>query len=307
MSRFPLRPFALAALIGAAPLAAQQQQPPPGEGRDIVVTGQAESQAREEAVRSLTTAITARSDGQVARFADPVCAASIGFEPQYDKVLVERIEAAARDAGIRVDKPGCTPNLTVVMVDHGQALLKELYRTRPGVFGKIPIAERKRLLADGGPVHVLTLTELRDRDGTRVGELADSTGRGNSLPMLLVHSVSMINPSTRQDIDGSVVLIDRAAAMGKTLRQLGDYAAMRALARTRDAGGGDNTILKLFGRHAAAAPAELTSFDRAYLRGLYKTPATRGYLGAVSGIASSINHTGAPAAVAEPEAESVPR
>ncbi|HWK36926.1 hypothetical protein [Sphingomonas sp.] len=301
MSPIPVPIFMLAALAVAAPLSAQDQPPPPRDGQDIVVTGQAESKAREAAVRGLTTAITTRSDGQVARFSDPVCAASVGFEPQYDRIVVERITAAARDAGIAVDKPGCAPNLTVVMVDNGQAVLKALYKARPGTFSAIGTAERKRLLADSGPVHVLTLSELRDRDGERVGSVSDPSGRGaNPMPMLLVHSVSIINPSTRQDIAGSVVLIDRAAAMGKTLRQLGDYAAMRALARTRDAGSGDNTILKLFGTDAAAAPAELTSFDRAYLRGLYRGPATRSYLGAVSSIASSINRTGAPDAVAEP-------
>jgi hypothetical protein len=281
-------------LLGAAPIPAQQRG-----GQDIVVTGEREK-ARKEAVRALTRSVSAESEGQVARLSEPVCADSIGFDAPYGQMVVDRIVRAAREAGVAVDKPGCRPNLTVMMVESGQRELQALYKARPGLFGFVPPAERKRLLADEGPVHVVTLTETRDRDGeTPHWTAANMAGGGTTTRQLEVHSVSIINPSTRQDIGGSLVLIDRGAAIGKTLRQLSDYAAMRLLARTREAEPSDSTILTLFAP-GASPPPELTGFDRAYLKALYQGPATRAYLNQVGSIAQSINRTGAAAKTQDP-------
>ena len=70
---------------------------------------------------------------------------------------------------------------------------------------------------------------------------------------------------------GPVVLIDREGARDKSLVQLADYATMRSFARTRPAGGDAklDTILALFDPDHAP-PAELTDFDRAYLRSVYR-------------------------------------
>ena len=65
-----------------------------------------------------------------------------------------------------------------------------------------------------------------------------------------------------------MVLIDRSAALGKTIGQVADYAAMRTLAQTRVPADGD-TILTLFDP-TEAAPRELTPFDRGFLLSLYK-------------------------------------
>ena len=84
---------------------------------------------------------------------------------------------------------------------------------------------------------------------------------------------SLISTATERHITQVVVLIDRAQASGKTLRQLADYAVMRVFARTRDAHGGDApvSILGLF--DAGASPPEgMTAFDRAYLAALYEGP-----------------------------------
>jgi hypothetical protein len=284
--------LALSAAVSPLAAAAQQQQ---RDAPDIVVTGERASKAREAAVRALTRAVAYQSDGQLARFAGAVCPAMVGFEDPYDKLVVDRITQAARDANVPVDTPGCSPNLTVIIVENGQAVLQALYKTKPGLFTALPPGERKRLLADRGPVHAMTFTELRDRDGGRVNAPSEARFTFDDLPKLLVHSASIMNPVTRQDINGSVILIDRAAAMGKSLRQIGDYAAMRALAKTNDAGAGNNTILSLFAPGAATPPPALTLFDQAYLAALYKGPATRGYLAKVANIAQTATRAGATA------------
>ena len=66
--------------------------------------------------------------------------------------------------------------------------------------------------------------------------------------------------------------IDEAATVGKTLNQIADYAAMRAIAGVRPgaAGGQGNSILSLF-EPAATPSRSLSSLDLAYLRALQRT------------------------------------
>ena len=72
-------------------------------------------------------------------------------------------------------------------------------------------------------------------------------------------------------MNASVVLIERSAAVGKTLRQLADFATMRAIAPVdieRDRSGQiPDSILTLF--ESPLAPDELTVFDSAFLKAYY--------------------------------------
>ena len=75
----------------------------------------------------------------------------------------------------------------------------------------------------------------------------------------------------RQDITQTVVLFDREGVKGKSIIQLADYATMRSFARTRPAEGDAalDTILALFDPDHEPPP-QLTPFDQAYLRSVYK-------------------------------------
>jgi hypothetical protein len=89
-----------------------------------------------------------------------------------------------------------------------------------------------------------------------------------------VRSESLFKRPTRADIEGSFIVIDRSAAVGTTLAQLADYAAMRGLARTTaPKGSAVRTILNLFETGAPREP-ELTRSDILYLQALYRTPGT---------------------------------
>jgi hypothetical protein len=65
-----------------------------------------------------------------------------------------------------------------------------------------------------------------------------------------IYESSNINPSVQQAIVSVWVVLETGATFGKSLTQLADYAALRGLAMVR--------------------PAELTEFDRAYLKSLYR-------------------------------------
>jgi len=87
---------------------------------------------------------------------------------------------------------------------------------------------------------------------------------------LKIEGASQISLPIRYDILSSVLIIDRKATIGLTLTQLADYAAMRTLTNSR-AGGPDNdgTILGLFNSAVDRRAAEMTMFDREYLRSVY--------------------------------------
>ncbi|MGI4731411.1 MAG: hypothetical protein ACRYFW_06660 [Janthinobacterium lividum] len=205
----------------------------PTSGSTVVVTGRRLPQKK--VVEHLTHAITPTLDASetLARFPDAVCPAAEGMPANYDARLAARIRADAAAAGIRVDAPGCRPNVIVMLVPDGQAVVRELRRTRSYMFGDMEKTRVDAMIADPGPVHGWTVTRLRSRD-------ADTLRNGTMLqdvPEIEVRSASIIESATRRDIDASVLLIDIDAAIGKTVNQLADYAAMRTLARTRPADG----------------------------------------------------------------------
>ena len=250
---------------------------PPASPSTVVVTGR--RLPPRKVVEHLTHAVTQSADVSeaLARFPDTVCPSSEGMPLDYDARIVARIRADATAAGIAVDKPGCHPNVIVLVVPSGQAVVRALRRTRSYVFGDLEPHQIAVMAADAGPVHAWTVTRRRSRDADteRVGTMMQD------VPEIQVRDASIILAATRLDMTASVLLLDVDAVIGKTVNQIADYAAMRTLAPTRPAGTGhhsanpDETILGLFAPgDPAGRPRGLTGFDAGYLKALYHGPAT---------------------------------
>jgi hypothetical protein len=228
----------LAATVAGAQLAVDTQPSdarPDGKRQSatapdsIVVTGNPQ---RKAIIKRMTSAISRPHDRQLARFDGKVCFEVGGVYAPYDRIMAERMMQDARDAGVEVGKPGCRPNIVVVLADHVQAELQRL--AKEGHTASSLGLEDKALdqAAQGpGPAYVVTVTEIRSRDGRYMhpGKMGDLGDR----PMMIVDDASIVNPPTRQDIVTVLVGIESAATMGKTLRQLADYAALRSLADIR--------------------------------------------------------------------------
>lgn len=256
-----------ALLFGTTGAAAQQAQPaaqPEPSATEqrldpIIVTGRA-TQDRKQA-EALTRAITPRtaSDDPLPRFQDSVCFLTSGLDRATLEAIADRIAADAEQAGLRLAGDGCHPNVLVVFVAGIDAELKRLERGHATVFGDRTPSEIRDIAHQPGPVRAWSNTEVRSRDGDPIAR----DGR------LRVSISSRLVATIRKDMLASVVLVERSAVVGKTTRQIADYVAMRALASLRPQGvTGTNTILSLFAS-AGTAPAEMTAFDRGYLRGLY--------------------------------------
>lgn len=248
-----------ALLVVAVPVAAQD-----ATSDTVVVTGRKLSEGKQ--LRRYVRQIASTVDGQLSRFADPVCPLAAGLAPASNQAIQDRIRLVAADAGVKQGRPGCTTNLVLAITHDADAFMAALQKRFPAVFAELPTGDVRRAMADG-PVHVWSIVEVRNEDGQRIAGATD-----DGVKVLNVRSASRINRSTQQAVVQSVVIIDSAAVAGKSLAQIADFAAMRALAGARPPGDAQlaDTILTLFDTGATAPPG-LIPLDTGFLRGLYRT------------------------------------
>jgi hypothetical protein len=253
----------------------------PSAGEEIIVTG---SRNRDEAIRDYVEAITVETHDQIAKFATPVCPASFGLPPGYNGVIVERIRLIAEHLGIGVAGRDCRPNVVVLVTESGGDFVHQLRRERPDLFSTFEFADVRAIMRLAGPVRAWQVVEPLGADGRPVETISFIQMGIGGPPVYIGRARHLrgVMPSrtqrpTRQDLALSFIVFDLDAIEGLTLLQIADHAAMRALARTAVAGlPARRSILTLFrDRDADAAPAEeLTSWDTAYLRALYRTTDT---------------------------------
>lgn len=255
----------------------------PDSDPTIVVTGKLPPTEAEtlEIVRRVARPV----DGQLARFKKPVCPRVTGFQPQYEALVAERIRAVADAVDAGAGQEGCVTNLEVVVVDDGREFVSELHRQHPEALAGLSKVEIAALANFEGAVRSWTNTALTNSVGATVGRPSPTAGGGavkhgyqessvhfGDVNVMRVYESSNINPSVQQTIVSAWVVLETGATLGKSLTQLADYAALRGLAMMRptELDGSEDTILALFESGSEAAPAELTEFDRAYLKSLYR-------------------------------------
>lgn len=240
---------------------------------DIVITGKAEAPPAE--VRKQASAIsrvTVKYREPLASFKDKVCPGIIGMPVEMAEIMVDRIRRNAEEVGLRTASLGkCAPNIYVIFVRNGQAVIKEMLKSQPWLLESLERSEQKALARDSGPVHSWTNTVVRSRQGDEM--MGTKAGNATNVPILNVgQAQSHIFLSHRIDIANSVILIDIPAIDGLSVVQLADYVTMRAFARTNPVEGEQavSTILSLFDPNENnARPYQLTDFDLAYLRAVY--------------------------------------
>jgi hypothetical protein len=248
-----------------------------GQSGEIVVTG---ARDRDEAIHDYVEAITVDTDDQLARFAAPICPASFGLPAGHNEVIAARVRRIADHVGIGSARPGCRPNVVIVIAESGGDFVRHLHGERPDLFSALETSAIRRVLRAEGPVRAWQVIEPRGADGRPMERISFlEMGGGPPRPVLRGYVLRGVSPSltqkaTRQDLALSFIVLDLDAVEGLTLLQIADYAAMRALARTEAAAPSRRrSILSLLDdRDAGDAPADgLTDWDAAYLTALYRT------------------------------------
>ncbi|TFI59099.1 hypothetical protein E2493_06120 [Sphingomonas parva] len=279
----------LTALLTAALQAASPSAPPPASDESIVVTG--ERPMTRGDIRHHLVEIGRTEQGQLARFATPICPAVVGMPGPYVDVIVERLRETASGVGLKVADRPCVSNVTLIVVPDGAQFVDAVRSTL--IFSGLDPWEVRRVKRER-PASAWNRIQA-------VNEHFQAAGSGGSIR---VYGTSLFKQPIQQVILEAFVLIDEKAVVGKSLVQLADYLAMRTLAETKPPReGGDATILSLFDPNAAAPPSQATALDHAYLGGLYASEALRTSGQQRSRITTLIGRTLSPSAETDDRAE----
>lgn len=202
--------------------------------------------------------------GKVMMWSAALCPYVAGGRTEENRYLHDRISHVAREAGVRMAAKGCRPNLTVVLADEPEALVRKaraagkfwVDRERPLSFERYATTDR--------PVRVWT--NFAEVDVMRGAVSAD--GLGNDLLMYTTSSTgSRVRTSVVGVIQDQFVVVDRRRMGGRKLAGLADYVALAGVASARadQDYAGFNTVLNLFTEDGRV---DASPMDRAYLRGL---------------------------------------
>lgn len=205
------------------------------------------------------------NDEPIARFADAVCVGSAGLPENAAQTVIDRVSEVARSVGLATGAPGCAPNIMIVFTDNTAEAVHRLSRIGSRAIASQPLAAIAKIAKERGNARAWTEVETRTRDGEKM-LLAP-----NEPAILNISSQSRLVAPIRRDIVSATVLIERDATAGRSLHQIADYAAVRALsgAQARDELEGSSILATFTPAGDAQAPPEMTSLDRGYLRGLY--------------------------------------
>lgn len=255
-------------------------------GEDIVVTGE----RMREILRDFVGEVAAASgtEDQLARWDDSLCPAIIGLRnARLAQFMADRLAQRAFTVGLDVGGPNCRPNALIFVTPDSNQLAQEIsteYREFIGynasetsvTMGQEALA---RFVATRRPVRWWHVSQTVGADGQRLGDGEARQGSGGGFEgaqVLRGPDAGRLRRTTRQDLSRVVIIVDASLSAGVQMDALADYVAMAALAQLAyDADTSQvPTILNLFAdrERGAAAPAGLTEWDLAYLRGLYDAP-----------------------------------
>ncbi len=272
-------------VLATPSLAAYAPPEPVKSGETIVVTGQKSDKkaVRTEAVKFMRTVAVLPEDGQYARRKDPICAKVFGLDAQYNEIVEKRIRDVAQAVDAPLAKPDCKLNLVVRFSEDADAYIKKAKALRPQLFSTIPIIELPRFYASTAPVRWWYNLYPTDGSGR---DFSIQTPQSLDLPLSISSkgfarntNSSVIDTNLIVNIQASTVVIDIDKVTGFPLDTIASYAAVLSLGHIRqDADyNGAPSVLGIFNvaNTIADAPRDLTDWDYAYLRALYKTPLNR--------------------------------
>jgi hypothetical protein len=247
--------------VAANAHAGQSNAPEPAQDPSIVVTGKA--RAAEKVIETFVTQVMDAQEGQYARFVDPVCPEVIGLSPQVAQAMQARIRAVAAETAVPLPKKAkCQANILVMFVADADTFMKYMRGRYRMFFSDLGDGDRATAFQPGS-IRAWRQLVLRDDVGA-MGLVKSARSAPENPPVY--------ETPTRTVAVNAVVIMDKRAASGKSVRQLADYAAFRAFTGARPPADGKvalDSILSLFDPQVTPSPAALTASDRGLIASLY--------------------------------------
>lgn len=277
MARFVVTGLAaLGALGWHGGIAAQDSPPAPADNTNTIEVQGDRELRRDEIIRGQRQLYEAApANRTAARFHDSVCVAVVGLAGEQNLVVAERIRDNIAAAGIALAGDQCKPNALVAVNRTPKALIGALRARDPQLFNRESEATIRRQLAARKPAISWGETILRANDGNLLGERqTESLNPDFAVPFYFGALPSRHRAPLYQTKVNAIVVFDLDRLEDVHVNQLADYATLHLLGDPRDPAdretAGVPTILSLFADGPNKAPLEMTSLDRAYLRGLYR-------------------------------------
>ncbi|HEX3699208.1 MAG TPA: hypothetical protein VHV27_00900 [Phenylobacterium sp.] len=246
--------------------------------RGVIVQGQGQGHGPAEPERQRIEAFVhqiapLRTDQPLSRWIAPICPLVTGLPRGPAEEVLARLSQVAVEVGAPLaPKTTCKPNFVIAVTSDPKGFGRAWRKRDAAIFGDRTPSTADALLASGAAVIVWHNSSEDPSDGS--GLTGDLSKPGERHWAQGSHIFTEMVRHTR----GVAAIVDARQAVGLTTRQIADYVAMAGLAEIRTDGAveGFPTILALFGAPRGRAPKELSTWDLAYLRGLYATdPADR--------------------------------
>lgn len=209
-------------------------------------------------------------DGQVGRFEDPLCPATIGLPDNLKDEVLKRLKLVATVARIPIDTGKCRANLVIIVVDDKKALIEGMRRKKESYLYGIGNDRISELANSTVPVAAWQITDVIGADGMPLRTDGDGFPR-----LFTTIPPSRVVQTTRKRIIGAVVVIEQRGLVNVTTRQVADYALVRLLApmEAKERTPPVSSVLSLFnlGVRPEDAPQSLTWWDLAFLKALSDT------------------------------------
>ena len=210
--------------------------------------------------------------GRIARWDDAICPGIAGLPTKFGKFILDRIRAVAAAAGAKVDPEGCKANISIVFTGTPQILLDSLRVKEPQMLGYFDNSEQADRMAKViHPIQAWYVTKTVDLHGQWT--IDSRVTRSN------VNYDARASTGTRIG-DGlysafySVTIVADPSKLGEhEIGSLADNIAMLALSQpsnVEDCSTLPSIVnLTLTGCVAGSSLAALSSYDSAFLYGLY--------------------------------------
>ncbi len=277
----------LMALCAVSTGSAQASETPEVVEEEALVNEKVVITARKPAeTKNYVEQITAPPFGteQLARWDDRICVGVSGVREEHAQFLADRVSQRAVEIGLKTGKPGCEPDVTVLVTTEPQKLITAMQSEYTSLFainnearaGSLGNAAFEQFKTEERPVRWWHVSETKSADGARIrGEARQGVNDGVTGAPTLRSEGSRLRSAVREDLSRAIVIVDANLVQGVSLDSLGDYIAFVTLMQADPNGNTSsiNTIMNLFRTDTGDKRAtSMTDWDKDFLRALYSMP-----------------------------------
>jgi len=225
-----------------------------------------------------------RGTDQLARWDDRICVGVSGVREEHAQFLADRVSQRAVEVGLRTGKPGCEPDVTILVTTEPQKLIGAMQTEYTSLFainneirtGSLGNAAFEQFKTEDRPVRWWHVSETKSADGARIrGEASQGVNDGVTGAPTVRSEGSRLRSAIREDLSRAIIVVDATMVQDVSLDSLGDYIAFIALMQADPNGNTKsiNTIMNLFRADAGEKRAlSMTDWDKDFLRALYSMP-----------------------------------